>query len=223
MEDLERRYEDARRAYDLDAAKALLPDTLAYVETNDTTESRLLAGRTALMVAQIMRLNYEQELLDPRKNRMMGRDIDDFAEHGHAVLEPVPDDVSEKWRIKADLWGTMIRSKYKGKRYGDNMKHAYERALELDPENVDALVTNSARPLFASPGQGGDVEKALEFLNRALELNPNHERALVFRGIAHEKLGNMDQSSEDLRRALEINPNSRIARENINSFAPPEE
>ena len=78
-------------------------------------------------------------------------------------------------------------------------------------DNPEAWITGSKRKLFASPAHGGDLPTALEYLDRALALDPDNERALVYRGIAHDKLGHADKARADLDRALEVNPSSRIA------------
>ena len=117
--------------------------------------------------------------------------------------------------MKADLWALMIRSKYQGQKYVNEMEKAQNRALAMDPNNPNAHVTASKLPLFATKKRGGDIELALEHLNRALEVNPNHEMALVFRGIAYDKLDRRDRAIAEVKRALEINPNSRFAKDTL--------
>lgn len=212
----------AQRHYDLAAAETLLPRYQAFLEQSPSDQARFGLARLALIIAQLKRTDYEMQGRIARDNRMLGREIDNAAEIGHRALRDAPE-ASEKWRIKADLWGTMIRSKYKGKKYGNEMMDAMDKALELDPDNPDALVTGSLRKLFAHERHGGDIPGAIKMLTRALEIDPELERALVFRGMAHEKNGDMVASTADIIRALELNPNSRLARENLNRFRPPDD
>ena len=217
FEELQKRAEQVQREYDLPLAEALMGELQFFVKENPGDESRMALARVALLVAELRRIDYETTDVDPREKRLLGRTIDEAARIGHEVLNKVPN-ISEKWRIKADLIGTMIRSKYKGNKYGGEMDKATEKALELDPESANAIVTGSKRGLFANRGQGGDVPAALKMLNRALGIDPDHERALIFRGIAYEKLGNDDLAEEDWKRALELNPHSRLAKENLQSM-----
>jgi tetratricopeptide (TPR) repeat protein len=163
------------------------------------------------------RFDYEQAegKMDPRDRRLLGRTIDEVARIGLDALAQVPDSLSEKWRMSADFYGTMIRSNYKGSRYVQEMDHAMARALELDPANPLALLTASKRPLFAEEGQGGDVPAAMDLLNKALELDPELERAYAFRGAAYEKLGELDKAIADWRKALSLAPNSRMAKQKL--------
>lgn len=214
LEGLRERAALVQREYDLPSAETLMGELQLHVKEDSGAEPLMTLARVALLVAELRRMDYETTDVGPREKRLLGRTIDEAARIGHEALEKVPD-ISEKWRIEADLIGTMIRSKYKGSKYGPEMTKATERALELDPENVSAIVTGSKRLLFAKRGQGGDVPAALEMLDRALDIDPGHERALVFRGIAHEKLGDGDLAEEDWKRALELNPHSRLAKENL--------
>ncbi len=217
FDELRSRAERVQREYDLPAAEALMTDLQVFVTESPTDECWTTLASVALLVAELRRMDYETTDVDPREKRLLGRTIDDAARIGHEALDRAPN-ISEKWRIKADLFGTMIRSKYKGNKYGGEMDRATERALELDPENASAIVTGSKRALFAKRGQGGDIPAALEMLNRALEIDPDHERALIFRGMAYEKLGNDDLAETDWKRALERNPLSRLAKDNLSSM-----
>jgi tetratricopeptide (TPR) repeat protein len=217
FEELRKRAELVQREYDLPLAEALMGELQLFVKENPGDEPRMTLARVALLVAELRRMEYETTDIDPREKRLLGRTIDEAARIGHEALDKAPN-ISEKWRIKADLLGTMIRSKYKGNKYGGEMDKATEKALELDPESASAIVTGSKRGLFAKPEQGGDIPAALEMLNRALHIDPDHERALIFRGIAYEKLGNDDLAEEDWKRVLELNPHSRLAKENLRSM-----
>ena len=218
FEELRKRAELVQREYDLPLAEALMGELQFFVKENPGGEPHLTLAHVALLVAELRRMDYETTNIEPREKRLLGRTIDEAARIGHQALNKAPT-VSEKWRIKADLFGTMIRSKYKGNKYGGEMDKATEKALELDPENASAIVTGSKRGLFAKPGQGGDIPAALEMLNRALDIDPNHERALIFRGIAYEKIGEDDLAEEDWTRALKLNPRSRLAKKNLRSMS----
>lgn len=215
--DLEARAAKVEREYDLSAAEALLTEIQPLVLESPSEDSVMILARVALLVAELRRMDYETTEVDPREKRLLGRTIDEAANIGHDALAKAPN-ISEKWRIKADLYGTMIRSKYKGNKFGGEMDKATERARELDPNSANAMVTGCKRLLFATSGQGGDVPEALKLLNQALEIDPDHERALIFRGIAYDKLGKEDLAEMDWKRTLELNPHSRMAKKNLQSI-----
>ena len=206
--------EKAERNYDLPLAESLMEDLHAYTRGRTEEQALWALARVSLVVAELRRMDYETGEEGPREKRILGRTIDEAAELGHAALDALPDS-SETWRLRADLYATMIRSKYKGNKYGRKMENATERALELGPDNPNAIVTGSKKPLFAGSNHGGDVSKALELLNKALEIDPDHERALIFRSIAYDKIDMPEQANGDRNRALELNPKSRLAREKV--------
>lgn len=216
VEALTERLDEARYQYDEGSVRQVIIELKAYLNENpSSTEARFQLARAALSVAELYRLRYEEdEDLGYFDKRQLGQQIDDAAGTGLDALEYLPTS-SEKYRMMADLWGTMIRSDYRGKRYGDRMEKAGEVALELDPDNPDAYVTNCKRALYAPEQRGGDVEKAIQFLNKALQLAPEHEAALILRGVAYEKLGKVEQARADWEKALEINPNCLPAKERL--------
>jgi len=210
--------EKAERDSDLDAALALVTDLQTRVAVDPIEENQLLLGRACLVAAEVRRYDYEKATdMDPRDRRLLGRSIDDVAHIGHDALDALHDDNSEKWRIKADLYGTMIRSLYKGNKYVDEMESATRKALEFGPKNPNSLLTASKRPLFAEKEHGGNIPEALELLDRAIEIDPKFERAHAFRGIAYEALGRMDEAVAEWKLALELNPKSRLATDKLNA------
>lgn len=210
LEELTAEYATVRHNFDVSAAEDLLVEFEDYLAGDDSVEANMAFARAALLVAELNRLDYEKEGLKTMYKRELGKKIDAAAALGHEALETVRES-SEKYRMTADLWGTMIRSSFKGKKYSDRMQDATEKALALDENNAYAHVTASKRPLFAPDKRGGDWEKAMAHLNRALELKSDCESALILRGMAHEKNGDMTMARKDWERILELNPNSRPA------------
>jgi len=203
------------RNYDLDGAERLLDNLQGKLRNGDTGDGlRLQLARTALVAAMLHRMAYEEAANDYAARRELGRKIDDAATAGLGALKEAGDS-SERFRLEADLWGTMMRTQARGSQYRHYLEDATERALELGPKNPNAYVTASKRKLFASARRGGDIDEALEMLNTALKLDPKNELALVFRGLAHEKLGELEVAQQDWRQALEVNPDSVPAQDNL--------
>jgi tetratricopeptide (TPR) repeat protein len=210
LEELSAEYTKVRHEFDVTAAEELLVAFEGYLSGDDSAAAKIGFVRSALLVAELNRLDYEQEGLKPLYKRELGKKIDAAAERGHAVLAMV-EESSERYRMTADLWGTMIRSNFQGKKHGKKMETATEKALALDENNPNAHVTAAKRPLFAPEKRGGDWDKAMAHLEKALSLDPESEPALILRGMAHEKNGDMELARKDWARILELNPNSRPA------------
>ena len=192
--------------YDLEAAQAVLAETLP--------ESGLAFAAASLLVAELLRGRYEYGELTREERRGVGQEIDRVATAAMDVLAILPDS-SERYRLEADLLGTMIRSKFRGMKLQPGLEAAIDKALELDADNANAWVTRARRPLFAGPSQGGDLALALEYLNTALELQPDHVQALLFRGTALARLGYLQNAEADWARATELNPNVKDARDRL--------
>jgi len=221
LENLQQRLVQAEHDYDTDAALKLIDDLQAHIAEEPSVDANIALARACLIVAESRRFDYEKAegVMDPRDRRLLGRTIDDVAAIGLGALANVPDSLSEKWRMSADFYGTMIRSNYKGSKYVQELEDATEKGVELDPSNPYALITASKRPLFAEENRGGDIPEAMEYLNKAIELNPKLERAYAFRGVGYEKLGEMDKAIADWKKALELAPNSRLAKEKLDEYS----
>ncbi len=214
LEELDAQRVQARQNYDLEGSRVIFERLKTFVEASSSDAANLSLAYSALAVAELQRIVFEEEAPTPLEQRTMGKIIDAAANAGHVSLESLPD-TSEKYRIRADLYGMMIRTNYQGKRYEKRMTTAKDMALELDPDNPDAQVTGSKRLLFAKKRRGGDIQEAMFHLNRALELEESHVMALVLRGFAHEKLEDYVAAKADWNRALELNPLCKPAKDNL--------
>jgi TolB-like protein/Flp pilus assembly protein TadD len=85
--------------------------------------------------------------------------------------------------------------------YTPLMTAALDKALELDPEQSEAL---AVRGQLLS--ENARDEEALQVLERAVELNPNNSQALTNLGNVYFWLSRHEESSEAIRRAYEVDP-----------------
>lgn len=79
-----------------------------------------------------------------------------------------------------------------------------------DPQQAKQLVAQGAQKT-----QKGELQAALQDLDRAIQLNPNDANAYINRGYARHRSGNLGGAVDDYRRAIELNPNSAQAHSNL--------
>lgn len=77
-----------------------------------------------------------------------------------------------------------------------------QKALDLDPENVNALIVRGN--LYNDVLK--DYGKALKDYDRAIELDPRGDLAYVCRGILFSRTRDFDLALADFNRAIELNP-----------------
>jgi tetratricopeptide (TPR) repeat protein len=96
----------------------------------------------------------------------------------------------------------------------------FERALALDPDNVDALIgTAQVDAILGAANLTDDPVKALAAaevaLTKALLLVPNSAIAHLVMGVVQRHTNRQTQAIAEFERALALNPNLAIARASI--------
>lgn len=87
---------------------------------------------------------------------------------------------------------------------------AYERALRVDPQKVEALL--NCGTLFY---EDGNLEKASEYFRRALDLEPENSLAHFNLGSVLEDIGEAEAARQHLRQAVRLDPNHPDAHYNL--------
>ncbi len=83
----------------------------------------------------------------------------------------------------------------------------YDRVLALQPDNVNVLVDKATMVRVS-----GDSQAAVNLLNKATELNPNHEQAWFNLGVIYSTdLSNPEGALRAWKKFLAINPNAQHA------------
>jgi hypothetical protein len=213
LERLARELDAATRTYDLEAARTLLAEVRSL--PHESRGGAIQHARAALLVAELERIRFEQTSERGRRSEL-GKAIDAAAEEGLKALASIPKG-TEEFRMEADLLATMIRSDFRAKKYLDRMKAATAKALELDPDNARALVTEAKPLIFAAPDQGRDLEAARRLLDRALALEPGLESALLLRAVSWDLDGLPAKAIADCKAALARNPICAPARERVDA------
>ena len=88
--------------------------------------------------------------------------------------------------------------------------HQFERVLATDPNNAPALQNLGIVAL-----RGDDVNRARDYLTRALELNPCLPLALNTLGVVHARTGDLSGAVDLWRRAVALDPRQYDALFNI--------
>lgn len=89
-------------------------------------------------------------------------------------------------------------------------KQQYEKALELDPRDVNALIA------FARfQDRQGNGDEALGLYQRAQAVAPTNTTVLNDLGLLHARRGNLDASLETLQQAVRLDPRNVRYRNNL--------
>jgi hypothetical protein len=92
----------------------------------------------------------------------------------------------------------------------------FEEACQTDPYSFDAPYYRTLLAL-----EQGRPRTALEFANRAIDLQPHHYMALFYRGLALEKSGETAEAAENYRQVLRLFPPYQPAREGLGRLGIP--
>ncbi|MBN2651167.1 MAG: tetratricopeptide repeat protein [Spirochaetales bacterium] len=128
---------------------------------------------------------------------------------------------SEGCRIKTDIYGQFVA--YKDRNYilkvGLKMRKLAEDAVKLDPSNGKAWLVHSYSFAFPPKIVGGDPHKALEYLDKAMQMSnielDDLHNIYKTRGICYQRLGDKEQALFWLYKAKEIYPENWYILETI--------
>ena len=82
---------------------------------------------------------------------------------------------------------------------------SYQKAISLNEQRKGTFASPHVN-LSAYYNRSGDPSKALEHANKALELDPNSDRAWFQKGRAYERQGELKDAVAALNRAISSNP-----------------
>lgn len=137
-----------------------------------------LAAATPLLALCLYQLVGTPAGLDPGM-RESPDTLEDAVARLEADLERDPRQI-EGWRLLGRAYREMGRPA--------DAREALERAARLDPEDLSAQVEYAQARSLADPQQRFD-EEAARILERVLALDPGHDRARLFLGIAQRQAG----------------------------------
>lgn len=101
---------------------------------------------------------------------------------------------AEGWRLLADAYRNTGRVR--------EAADAFARAAELQPRDPDLLAQAAEARALASPQRRFDAQ-AMAYLRRALEMDPSHQRATWFLGVAQRQAGEPARAAATWERLLD--------------------
>jgi tetratricopeptide (TPR) repeat protein len=152
-----------------------------------------------------------------------GRDI--LVERGGARLEPLSgqfalnfetSELRDRVRViarpgpNADEWLATALEYEALEETRDQAIEAYERALCIDPEKLDALL-NCGTLCY----EEGNLKKAAEYFGRALQVDPENALAHFNLGSVLEEVGRLEAARLHLRNAVRLDPDYPDAHYNL--------
>lgn len=94
-----------------------------------------------------------------------------------------------------------------GMRYGARATDEIEKALELDPQNVNAYVSRSIIYYYTPENFGGSKTKAFEMLKKAVEIDPKADAPHIWLAFFYLDAKKTQEALKEITAAREINPN----------------
>lgn len=120
----------------------------------------------------------------------------------------------------ASTWAHLGRSytadasfQFGGREQYQKAQTVYERALSLDPKQIDAQIYMAN--FFTDTGR---VEQAVPLLKKALRTNPNHAEAHWELGYAYRFGGMLKESVAECERARQLDPSVKINSSALNAY-----
>jgi TolB-like protein/DNA-binding winged helix-turn-helix (wHTH) protein/cytochrome c-type biogenesis protein CcmH/NrfG len=102
---------------------------------------------------------------------------------------------------------------YGGRNQYRSAQAAYERALALDPDQIEARIFMAN--LFTDTGR---VDESVPILRRALTTNPNHPELHWELGYAYRFGGMLNESATECERARQLDPGVKLNSSAINAY-----
>nr|WP_298123042.1 tetratricopeptide repeat protein [uncultured Pseudoxanthomonas sp.] len=161
----------------------------------------VLGGVAALGIATfaLYRVVGTPAALSPQATATMPTTLDDAVTQLEAELAKQPNE-PEGWRLLGKSYAAL-------QRYDDAQK-AFERAVQLLPTDADLLVEAAQARLFNNAERKLDAQ-AMALLDKAIAINPDHQRALWFVGLAQRQEGKHADAAKTWEPLLaKVDPNT---------------
>jgi tetratricopeptide (TPR) repeat protein len=199
-------------------------DLIGLRTVKQLVEEGVPASRLRRALAALReKLTHPQASLSELRVLSDGKDV--LVERGGARLEPLSgqfalnfetSELDQKVRVmarrgpNADEWlATALEYEAEGETRAQAID-AYEQALCLDPEKLDALL-NCGTLCY----EEGNLKKAAEYFSRALRVDPESALGHFNLGSVLEEVGRLEAARLHLRNAVRLDPNYPDAHYNL--------
>lgn len=191
----------ARKARDkasIDDLKKAIEKTQKEVEETKSFEAYL---RLALFQVWMC------EAAESHNNKTLFKES---AEAGIAAAEKaieINPQSSDAHYLLGDLLSQLIPNVFGGgMRYGKRAIEEMDKAIELDPKNVNALVSRAINYYYSPDTFGGDKEKAFEMLKKAVEIDPVADSPHIWLAMFYLEAGKKGDALREINLARKSNP-----------------
>ena len=128
--------------------------------------------------------------------------------------------LAESYAVRSSVIGQLIGSNpLRGMTLGPKSSSAMDRAVEVGPNNPRVWLLRGIGAMFTPAMFGGGIDKAEEYLTKALALFPNdqpappmpawgHAEAYIWMGQLHTRRDRIDEARQAYTRALELQPDN---------------
>jgi tetratricopeptide (TPR) repeat protein len=120
-----------------------------------------------------------------------------------------PKSAEAHWLL-GDLVGNLIPHVFAGgMRYGSKSVSELETAMQLDPQNANAFVSRAIAYLAAPHMFGGDKQKAIAMLKKAIGLDPSpdsSDTAHIWLALAYDAEREREAAVREITEARRLNP-----------------
>lgn len=120
---------------------------------------------------------------------------------------------SDAHQLLGDLLSQLIPHVYGGgMRYGKRSTDELDKAIELNPKNVNAYVSRAISYYYTPDSFGGGKSKAVEMLKKAVEIDSQTDSPHIWLAIFHLDQGRRDDALSEINLALRANPDRVFTR-----------
>jgi tetratricopeptide (TPR) repeat protein len=133
---------------------------------------------------------------------------------------------SDAHQLLGDLLSQLIPHVFGGgMRYGKRSTDEMNKAIELNPKNVNAYVSRAISYYYTPDSFGGSKSKAVEMLKKAVEIDSRTDSPHIWLAIFYLDEGRKDDASGEIDLALHADPDrvfTRFVQSQITSVKKPE-
>lgn len=120
---------------------------------------------------------------------------------------------SDAHQLLGDLLSQLIPHVYGGgMKYGKRAADEMDKAIELNPKNVNAYVSRAISYYYTPDSFGGSKSKAVEMLKKAVEIDSRTDSPHIWLAIFYLDGGRIDDALSEISLALRANPDRAFTR-----------